>query len=112
MLHISAYIQKLPNINGDDIATLDAHLTQAPMRLTTMGVDPATKQASLILMSSFTRKLGHWAQQNVEALYSLTFVTQLVDLVRYSFVIKDYQAENLNLLVKLEQGNSNVPDYT
>jgi hypothetical protein len=27
-------------------------------------------------------------------------------------VIKDYQAENLNLLVKLEQGNSDVPDYT
>ncbi len=27
-------------------------------------------------------------------------------------MIKDYQAENLNLLVKLEQGNSDVPDYT
>ncbi len=26
-------------------------------------------------------------------------------------MIKDYQAENLNLLVKLEQGNSDVPDY-
>jgi len=45
-------------------------------------------------------------------LYSLTSVTQLVDLVRSSFVIKDYQAENLNLLVKLEHGNSDVPDYT
>jgi hypothetical protein len=39
-------------------------------------------------------------------------MTQLVDLVRFSFVIKDYQVENLNLLVKLEQGNSDVPDYT
>ena len=27
-------------------------------------------------------------------------------------MIKDYQAENLNLLIKLEQGNSDVPDYT
>ncbi len=67
------------------------------MRLTTMGVNPETKQGILILMSSFVGKLGHWAQQNIEALYSLTFVTQLVDLVRSSFVIKDYQAENLNL---------------
>ena len=50
------------------------------MRLTTMGVDPETKQASLILMSSFTGKLGHWAQHNIEALYSLNSVTQLVDL--------------------------------
>ncbi len=54
-------------------------------------------------MSSFTGKLGHWAQENNEALYSLTSVSQLVDLVRSSFVIKDYQAENLNLLIKLEQ---------
>jgi hypothetical protein len=77
-----------------------------------MGVDTETTQASLILMSSLTGKLGHWAQQNTEALYSLTFVSQLVDLVRSSFVIKDYQAENLNLLVKLEQGNSDAPDYT
>jgi hypothetical protein len=112
VINVSAYIQKLPNINGEDIAALDAHLAQAPMRLTAMGVDPETKQASLILMSSFIGKLGHWAQQNTEALYSLTSVTQLVDLVRSSFVIKDYQAENLNLLVKLEQGNSDVPDYT
>jgi hypothetical protein len=112
VLNVSAYIQKLPNINGEDIAALDAHLAQAPMRLTAMGVDPNTKQASLILMSSFIGKLGHWAQQNTEALYSLTSVTQLVDLVRSSFVIKDYQAENLNLLIKLDQGNSDVPDYT
>jgi hypothetical protein len=63
-------------------------------------------------MSSFTRKFGHWAQQNTEVLHSLTSVTQLVYLERISFVIKDYQAENLNLLVKLEQGNSDVSDYT
>ena len=60
-----------------------------------MGVNLGIKQASLIPMSSFIRELEHWAQQNTEALYSLTSVTQLVDLVRFSFVIKDYQAENL-----------------
>ena len=85
-MNVYAYIKKLPNVTGDDIATLDAHLAQARMRLTTMGVDPETKQASLILMSSFNGKLGHWAQHNTEALYSLTFVTQFVDLVRSSFV--------------------------
>jgi hypothetical protein len=113
VMNVSAYIQKLHNVTGDDISALNAHLAQAPMRPTTMGVDPETKRASLILMSSFIGKLGHWAQQNTEAMYSLTYVTQLVEyLVRSSFVIKDYQAENLNLLVKLEQGNSDVPDYT
>ena len=62
VLNVFAYIQKLPNVNGDDILELDAHLAQAPMRLTSIGDDLETKQASLILMSSFTRKLGHWAQ--------------------------------------------------
>jgi hypothetical protein len=61
-LNVFAYIQKLPNVTGDDISELYAHLAQAPMILTTMGVDPETKQASLILVSSFTGKLGHWAQ--------------------------------------------------
>ena len=59
-----ARIQKLPNVTGDGIATLDAHLAQTPMRLTPMDVDLETKQASIIIMSSFTGKLGHWAQHN------------------------------------------------
>jgi len=82
------------------------------MQLTTMGVDPKAKQASLILMSSFIGKLRHWAQQNNEALYSLSFVAQRVDLVRSSYVIKDYQAEDSNLLVKMEQVNLDFSDYT
>ncbi len=49
IMNVSAYIQKLPNVNGEDIATLDAHLAQAPMRLTTMGVDLETKQANFNL---------------------------------------------------------------
>jgi len=112
ILNVSAYIQTLPNLTGDDILELDAHLAQAPMRLTTMGVDPETKQASLILITSFIGKLGHWAKQNTDALYSLNSVTQLVNLVRLGFVIKDFKAEKMNLLVILEQGNSDVPDYT
>ena len=57
LMNVFAYIQKLPNVIGDDISALDAHLDEAPMRLTTMGVDPETKQASLILMSLL---LGSW----------------------------------------------------
>jgi hypothetical protein len=66
VVSISNYIQKLPNVNGDNLTELDSHFTQAPIKLTTMGVDPETRQASLILMFYFTRKLGHWAQQNTE----------------------------------------------
>ena len=101
-MHVSANVQKLPNVTGNDILELHAHLAQAHMRLTTMGIDLATKQASSILVSSFIGKLGYWAKHNnIEALYSRTYVIQLVDLVMSSFVIKDYQAENLNLLGKL-----------
>ena len=54
VVNVSAYIQKIPNLLGDNIPKLDAHLAQAPTRQTTMGVNPKTEQASLILMSSFT----------------------------------------------------------
>ena len=62
VLSVSNYIPKLPNVNGDNLTELDSHLAQAPIKLTTMGVDPDTRQARLILMYSFTGKLGHWAQ--------------------------------------------------
>ncbi len=52
VLNVFAYIQNLLNVTDEDIATLDAHLDHAPMRLITMGVDSETKQASIILMSS------------------------------------------------------------
>jgi hypothetical protein len=100
----------MPNVTGDIIHGLEEHLAQAPMKFAVMGVDLETKQASLILLSSFMGKLGHWAQQNTKALYSLTFVTQLVDFARSSFVVQDYQAENLHLLVKPEQGNLDISD--
>jgi len=61
---------------------------------------------------SFTGKLGPWAQQNTEALYSPTSVIQLVDLLRSSVVIKYYQVENLNLLVEREHVNLDIFDYT
>ena len=38
--NVSTYIQKSPNVIGDSIPELDAHVAQAPMKLTTMGVDP------------------------------------------------------------------------
>ena len=59
-------------MNGDNIPELDAHIAQAPIRLT----DLETKQASLVLISSFIVKLGHGAQQNTEAL-NITFVKSL-----------------------------------
>jgi hypothetical protein len=59
---ISNYIQKLPNVSGDNLNVLDSHMAQAPIKLRAMGVDHDTRQANLILMSSFTGKLGHWAQ--------------------------------------------------
>ncbi len=46
VLNVSAYIQKLPNVTGDDIVELEAHLARAPMRRTIIGVDPNTKHAS------------------------------------------------------------------
>jgi hypothetical protein len=63
---ISNYIQKLPNVNGYNLTELDSHLAQAPIKLTTMGIDKDTRQANLILMLSFTENPGHWTQQNSE----------------------------------------------
>jgi hypothetical protein len=101
-INVSNYIQKLPNVNGNDFSKLDSHLALAPINLTAMGVDPETKQSSLIHVFSFTRKVGHWAQQNTGVLYNLNFVSQLLDFVRSSFVAKDYKTRHLQFLIKIE----------
>jgi hypothetical protein len=62
-------------------------------------------------MSSFTGKLRHWAQHNTEVLYNLNYVSHLVDFVRQNFVVKDYQAEHLQLLIKVEQNGLDISDY-
>jgi hypothetical protein len=62
-------------------------------------------------MFSFTGKLGHWAQQNTEVLYNLNSVSQLVEFVRSSFVVENYQAEHLQLLIKTEQIGLEISDY-
>jgi len=108
---ISNYIQKLSHVNGDNLIELDSHLAQASIKLTTMGFDPDTRQANLILMSSFTGKLGHWAQQNTEVLYNLNFVSQLVDFGRSRFVVKDCHNDYLQLLIKAEQNGLEISDY-
>ena len=38
-------------------------------------------------------------------------MSQLVDFVRSSFVVKDYQAEHLQLLIKVEQNGLEISDY-
>jgi hypothetical protein len=43
----SNQIQKLPDVNGDNLSELY-------MKLTAMGVDPKTKHASFTMMYSFT----------------------------------------------------------
>ena len=87
MVNVSYYIQNLPNVNGDNVTKLDSHLAQVPIMFTTMDVDPKTKQANFIRMSSFLGKLGNWA---TKVLYNLHFVSQLVEFVRIGFVVKDY----------------------
>jgi hypothetical protein len=111
VVSVSNYIQKLPNVNGDNLPELDSHLAHAPIKLVAMGVDHDTRQPNLTLMSTFTGKLGHWAQQNTEVLYNLNSASQLVEFVRSSFVVKDYQAEHLQLLIKIEQNGLEISDY-
>jgi len=75
VVSISNYIQKLPNANRVNLTERDSHLAQAPIKLTSMVVDPNTRQASLILMSSFTGKLGHWAHHNTDVLYNVNYMS-------------------------------------
>jgi hypothetical protein len=81
------------------------------MKLISVGLDRDTKQASLVLMSSFTKTLGHRVQHDTKVLNNLIFLSLLVEFVRSSFVKKDCQFEHLQPFIKIEQGSLEILDY-
>ena len=64
------------------------------------------------MVSSFTGKLGNWASDQSTEIYNLATVDDLIDYIRVSFSIEDVEGNNLYILLRLEQGEKSLHDYT
>jgi hypothetical protein len=64
------------------------------------------------LVSSFTRKLGNWTSNHITEIYDLATVDDLIDYIRVGFSIEDVERKNLYILLRLEQIEKSLHDYT
>jgi hypothetical protein len=111
-VNMSRFLQKLEHCNGEDSTKLHNHFKQSILKIKGFGINPDSKQGVVVLVSSFTGKLGNWASDHSTEIYELTTIDDLIDYIRVGFSIEDVEGKNLYILLRLEQGEKSLHDYT
>jgi len=84
-VNMSRFWQKLEHCNGEDSTKLHNHLKQSRLKIQGFGINPDSKQAVVVLFSSFTRKLGNWASNHSTEIYELATMDDLINYIRVGF---------------------------
>jgi hypothetical protein len=102
----------MEHCNGEDSIKLNNHLKQSRLKIQGFGINPDSNQAVVVLVSSFTCKLGNWASDNSAEIYNLKALDELVAYVRVGFSIEDVEGKNLYFLIRVQQGDTSLTYYT
>jgi hypothetical protein len=112
MVNMSRFLQKIEHCNGEDSVKLNNHLKQSRLKIQGFGINPDSNQAVVILVSSFTGKLGNWASDHTAEIYALQTLDELISYVRVGFSIEDVEGKNLYSLIQVKQNDKSLTDYT
>ena len=82
------------------------------MKVKGFGVDPNSKEAVTVVVSSFTGPLGNWAADHAYEIFRLDSIDALTAYVRVSFSNEDSEGKNLYSLIKLDQFDKSLHEYT
>jgi hypothetical protein len=99
-VNVSRFLQKMEHCNGEDSVKLNNHLKQSRLKIQGFGINPDSNQAVVILVSSFTGKLGNWASDHTAEIYALQTLDELIAYVRVGFSIEDVEGKICILLYK------------
>ena len=110
--NLSRFLQKLELCNGENPEILHDHLKQSKLKVKGFGVDPNSNEAVTIVVSSFTGSLGNWAADHADEIFKLDSIDALTAFVRVSFSNEDLEGKNLYSLIKLDQGDKTLHEYT
>ena len=58
--NLSNFLQKLTPCTGEDAEELHDSLKQSKLKVKGFGIDPNSREAVTVVVSSFTGKLGNW----------------------------------------------------
>ena len=64
------------------------------------------------MVSSFTGSLGNWVAVHLDEIFRLDSIDALITYVRVSFSNEDLEGKNLYSLIKLDQVDKSLHEYT
>ncbi len=102
----------MEHCNGEDTIKLNKHLKQSKIKIQGFGINPNSNQAVVVLVSSFTCKLGNWTSDHSAEIYDLATFDELIAYVRVDFFIEDVEGKNLYSLIRVHQGDKSLKHYT
>ena len=110
--NLSRFLQKLELCNGENLEILHEHLKQSKLKIKGFGVDPNSREAVMVVVSSFTGSLGNWAADHADEICKLDSIDALTTFVRVIFTNEDLEGKNLYSLIKLDQGDKSFHEYS
>ena len=86
---------------------------QSKLKVKGFGVDPNSKEAVTVVVSSFAGSLGNWVADHTDEIFKLDSIDALTAYVRVSFSNEDLEGKNLYfLIIKLHQIDKSLHKYT
>ncbi len=76
------------------------------------GVDPNSKEAVTVVVSSFTGSLDNWDADHTDEIFKLDSIDALTAYVRVRFSNDDLEGKSLYSLIKLDQIDKPLHEYT
>ena len=98
-------LPKLPSIDGSDHRTLLHQLDSAAHQLATRQIDPESPEGATIFTGCFSGTLASWfSQQYKNRIF--TGITEVIEVIKSGYLIKDYKGEALIKLINCKQRNN------
>ena len=83
--NLSRFSPKLEHCNGNDFLKLHNHLKQYKLKIRGLGINPDSNKVVVVLVSSFTCKLGDRASDHSFEIYDMKTMDERISYVRVSF---------------------------
>ncbi len=105
-------MQKLKHCTGEDTEELHETLKHLNLKVRGYGIDPNSREAVTVVVSSLMGQLGKSAANHAEEIIKLNSIDALTAYVRVSFTNKDLEGKKIYTLIKLDRSDKSLHEYT
>jgi len=110
--NLSRFLQKLELCTGENAdEILHDHFLNSKLKVKGFGVYPNSREAVMVVVSSFTGLLGNWAADHADEIFKLDSIDTLTTNVRVGFSNEDLEGKSLYSLIKLDQVDKSLHEY-